>query len=91
MASMARGGTMNDATKDTPPVMVAVGADLIREAINCVEMGANEKQLAMRRHIDLWGSEGFGNRLSIRSYEADIARMEATAKALAEALPGGAA
>jgi len=73
---------MSDVTNYTPPVMVAIGADLIREAVKAISVGAKRT----RKQIDDWGwYDDTAERI-----EAEIARMEATAKALAEALPGGA-
>jgi len=65
---------------DTPPVMVAIGADLIREAIEVIRAGNMHAQA----HLAECGWNG----VPTKSIEADIARMGATAKALAEALPG---
>jgi len=72
---------MSDATNGTPPVMVALGADLIREAIYGLMTGG---QYASGMVFDIGHLNPFEPEM-----KADIARMEATAKALAEALPGG--
>jgi len=65
---------------DTPPVMVAIGADLIREAVECLKDGATHAKWELREYG--W------NAADKARIGAEIARMEATAKALAEALPG---
>jgi hypothetical protein len=68
---------------DTPPVMVAIGADLIHEAINGLNDGIEHAQVLV--------CDGSWSSAEIARIEANIARMEATAKALGEAMPGSAA
>jgi hypothetical protein len=76
---------------DAPPVMVAIGADLIREAVECLKLGITETRHGLRKHLEAYGPRFPRVRFVADEYEAEIARMEATAKALAEALPGGGA
>jgi hypothetical protein len=63
--------------------MVAVGADLIREAIARLEDGAE--------HARILACEGCWSSAEIERIEGDVDSMGATAKALAGALPGGGA
>jgi hypothetical protein len=88
LASMARGDAMNGATNDTPPVMVAIGADLIREAVNLLYIGASNARDELAAFSSIRKIYSRRDRIASDSIESEIARMEATAKALAEALPG---
>ena len=76
---------------DAPPVMVAVGADLIREATSCIARGVELAQTTLNDLDEQWDRYSPRGVIRADAVKADIARMEATAKALTEALPGGAA
>jgi len=76
---------------DAPPVMVAIGADLIREAVECLRIGLDHARGQLCEHDLAFGRTMPANNRTARAIESDIARMEEAAKALAEALPGGAA
>jgi hypothetical protein len=73
---------------DTPHVMVAIGADLIREAIFHMEGACRYAKAVLDDHDEHVGRETPCSKRVAETTEAYIARMQATAKALAEALPG---